>query len=157
MRSQDGQQASRLREAWLEFLQRFEWSHVGTLTTDRVELGRDEFAERFRNRYTRILARRAQRSLHWLAVVEGDRHADRRTHLHFAIGGTARITIRHMEAAWSLGHTKILRFDDALGGLSYLSKSLPDDTDGIIISRRLQPRQIHRALSSQAARSAELL
>jgi hypothetical protein len=129
----------RLRRAWTAFLQRYAWDHVGTLTTDRIELSRDAFARRFLNQYTRVLARRAQRPLHWCAVVEGDPIEDRRTHLHFVIGGTADLTIRHMEAAWSLGQSKILLFDDTRGGLAYLTKSLPADSDGLIISRRLHP------------------
>jgi hypothetical protein len=129
----------RLRRAWTDFLQRYAWDHVGTLTTDRFELSRDAFARRFLNQYTRVLARRAQRALHWCAVVEGDPIEDCRTHLHFVIGGTADLTIRHMEAAWSLGQSKILLFDDTRGGLAYLTKSLPADSDGLIISRRLQP------------------
>jgi hypothetical protein len=129
----------RLRRAWTDFLQRYSWDHVGTLTTDRIELSRDAFARRFLNQYTRVLARRAQRALHWCAVIEGDPTEDRRTHLHFVIGGTADLTIRHMEAAWSLGQSKILLFDDTRGGLAYLTKSLPADSDGLIISRRLHP------------------
>ena len=128
----------RLWLGWTEFLQRYEWDHIGTLTTDRVELSRDAFARRFVNQYTRVLARRAQRALHWCAVVEGDPIEDRRTHLHFVIGGTADLTIRHMEAAWSLGQTKILLFDDTREGISYLTKSLPLDSDGLIISRHLK-------------------
>lgn len=129
----------RLRRAWTEFLQRYEWNHVGTLTTEQIELSCDAFTRQFLNRYTRVLARRAQHALHWCAVVEGDLIEDRRTHLHFVIGGTADLTIRQMEAAWPMGRSKILLFDDTLGGLAYLTKSLPLDSDGLIISRRLQP------------------
>ena len=128
----------RLRRAWAEFLNRYSWDHFGTLATDRLELSRDALARRFLNQYTRVLARRAQRALHWCAVVEGDPIEDRRTHLHFVIGGTADLTIRQMEAAWSIGRSKILLFDDTRGGLAYLTKSLPLDSDGLIISRRLQ-------------------
>jgi len=134
----------RLRRAWTEFLERYEWNHVGTLTTDRIELSQRAFQRRFLDQYTRVLARRAQRALHWCAVVEGDPIKDRRTHLHFVIGGTAGLTIRHMEAAWSLGQSKILLFDDTRGGLAYLTKSLPVDSDGLIISRRLRPIAIRR-------------
>lgn len=136
----DDRAVGRLREGWVEFLNPYDWSHVGTLTTDRVELSRDAFARKFLNTYTRVLARLAQGRLGWFAVVEGDRHEDRRTHLHFAVSGTASLTIKQMQAAWSLGQTKILRFDDAKGGLAYLTKHLPDCTDGVIISSFLQQR-----------------
>jgi hypothetical protein len=137
--------APRLWRAWTEFLHRYAWDHVGTLTTDRIELSRDAFARRFLNQYTRVLARRAQRALHWCAVVEGDPREDRRTHLHFVIGGTADLTIRHMEEAWSIGRSKILLFDDSRGGLAYLTKSLPVDGDSLILSRRLQPIATRRS------------
>lgn len=133
--------ARRLREGWLQFLQRYEWSHLGTLTTDHVELSRDGFERQFLHRFTRILARRAQRPLHWFAVIEGDPHADRRTHLHFVIGGTSQVSIKQMEAAWSLGQSKILRFDETRGGLRYLTKTIREGTDAVLISRRLEHRQ----------------
>ncbi len=134
----------RLLRAWKDFLQRYAWDHVGTLTTDRIELSRDAFTKRFVNQYIRVLARRAQRALHWCAVVEGDPIEDRRSHLHFVIGGTADLTVRHLEAAWSIGQSKILLFDDTRGGIAYLTKSLPVDSDALIISRHLKPLATRR-------------
>ena len=90
---------TRLPDAWVEHLQRFEWSHIGVLTTKHVELSQDGFKRKFLDVYVRVLTRRAQRPLHWFAVIEGDPYQDRRTHLHFSIGGTSALTVKQMEGA----------------------------------------------------------
>ncbi|MGV3707375.1 MAG: rolling circle replication-associated protein [Gemmatimonas sp.] len=128
-----------LVRAWGEYLNRYQWNHWVTLTTednDSVEA----IVREFHRGFIRRLERRAQRRVDWVYAAE--RSSAAQNHLHALVYGTSHLTVRNVQRAWDRGLTTVTRYSDRLGAAWYLMKQLGDvslDDTQYDLSQRMPP------------------
>ena len=125
---------SLLRSGWGDFLERFHWSHFGTLTF-RQERSQQSAVRDFR-RWVRRVEQRSGGRVDWMFAVEPTYTGA--AHVHCLLNTTKETTVEKLRDAWQAGFSKIVRYDRARGARHYLMKNV--GTDGLLeyeISSRL--------------------
>lgn len=130
--------------AWIEFLSRFEWGHVVTLTS-RFPYGPAEFKAEFEHRFIRRLAQMAQQRIGWFCVREPS--ASGLLHLHALLVGTQDLSTRHIERSWTAGFTRVTVVPNSAAGVEsrramirYVTKRFALTPDNFDLSREWRAR-----------------
>ena len=110
-----------LRQAWADYLRRFVWDYVVTLTFDR-RCGRAGALAHTRRWIQRTPK---QRRGHAFLVIERGAHG--LWHSHLLIGGVGELTRPRLKREWGRGFVHVQAYDRERGVAFYLAKFTFDD------------------------------
>jgi hypothetical protein len=129
-----------VQDAWVGYVSRYPWSHIGVLTP-RYEVSVDRLLRECAV-FSRRLERIAQGPVPWFAAAEGI--TDGRPHIHALIGGTAQLALRQVYRCWTLGHSHIRIYRGSARSIGYALKRLGEGPDAAEHSAFKLPREFRR-------------
>jgi hypothetical protein len=128
---------SRVRRAYADWLNGFDWHHYVDLTS-KTSLSEAQLLHTFEYRWIRWLERSARRSVRW-SVFAQEGKIGKRDHLHCLLYGTSSLTAKQLCQAWQLGITRVRVYDRRRGAAGYITRDVLDGAEWNI-SRRLPPK-----------------
>lgn len=126
-----------IRRAYGDFLQRYDWTHFCTFTSDNPFLKTQALTGYFEKTFIPRLENRIERPVSWFWVTEWSPGIGR-LHLHALLAADGA-NEAHVVREWNKGNAKVERFDPARGASYYVSKHITQEETEIGLSDTLPP------------------